>query len=129
MTIDQINAMNRFALKHKRGWKDLLNQSWMRAGYPAGTSDDDKALLQQLRNNGGPTIVSTFQPRPDGFRRVGYLKQARREHINSQRAWTANAWHIVTEAGDDIVQPWCDKKTEARNTAATLGIFLVGVQQ
>lgn len=129
MTIDQINALNRFALQNKRGWKQLLDSCWMRAAYPASTSDADKALLQQLRNNGGPTIVSTFRPRADGFRRVGYLKQDRREHTNRLRAGFANAWRIVDEGGVDLVQPWCDKKTEAHDTAGELRIFLAGLHQ
>ncbi|KVP17082.1 hypothetical protein [Burkholderia ubonensis] len=129
MNIDQINALNRFALKHKRGWKDLLDQSWMRAAYPACTSDADKALLQQLRNNGGPSIVATFRPREDGYKKVGFLKQDRMERFNLKRGWFVNAWRIVTEAGTDLVQPWSNKKTEARETAAELGIFLAGTHQ
>lgn len=124
MTIDQINALNRFALAHKRGWKRLLERAWERVNYPVSTTDADKALLQQLRNNGGPTLLSTFKTRAEGYRKVGYLQQAHRECITYRGARTVLAWRIVTEAGDDMVQPWCEKKGEARDLADTLGIFL-----
>ncbi|WP_198387696.1 hypothetical protein [Burkholderia ubonensis] len=129
MNIDQINALNRFALKHKRGWKQLIDQCWMRAAYPACTSDEDKALLQQLRNNGGPSIVATFKPCEAGYTRMGFLKSDRMERFNLKRGWFVKAWRIVTEAGTDMVQPWSNKKTEARETADQLGIFLAGVHQ
>jgi hypothetical protein len=35
----------------------------------------------------------------------------------------------VTEAGIDMVQPWSMRKSEAKETAAELGIFLVGALQ
>lgn len=129
MNIDQINALNRFALENQRGWKDRLFSSWMCGIYPVTTSGEDQALLQQLRNSGGAEILETFKPREDGFKKVGYLKEDRIERTNRKRAWFAKAWRIVTEAGSDLVQPWDMRKHEAKETANELGICLVGVLQ
>jgi hypothetical protein len=127
MTIDQINALNRFALTH--GWKHLLYSSWLRAAYPTGTLAADQVLLQQLRNNGGAELLETFRPRVDGYKRVGFLKQDRMERYNLKRGWFVNAWRIVNEAGADLIQPWSNRKSEARETADEVGICLIGVYQ
>lgn len=127
MHIDQINALNRFALAHKRGWKNCLYACWLRASYPSDTSPADQVLLQQLRNNGGAALLETFQPRPEGYQRIGYLKKDRKERYNLKRGWFVNAWRIVTEAGADLVQPWDDTRSEAKKTAGEVGICLVGV--
>lgn len=58
--------------------------------------------------------------------RQGYLKKDRMERYNSKRGWFVNAWRIVDAQGKDMVQPWQNKKSEARRTAAALGIELVG---
>jgi hypothetical protein len=129
MNIDQINALNRFALQHGRNWRRLLDSCWMRASYPVSTSAGDQVLLQQLRNDGGPTLAATFRPRADGFRRVGYLKRDRQERFTLKRGWFVNAWRIVNEAGSDLIQPWDTRKSEAKQTADTEGICLVGVLQ
>jgi hypothetical protein len=129
MNIDQINALNRFALEHKRGWKDRLFSSWMCGIYPVTTSASDQCLLQQLRNNGGAELLDTFRPREDGFKKVGYFKRDRMERFNTKRGWFVTAWRIVTEAGSDLVQPWDMRKSEAKETANELGIFIVGAHQ
>lgn len=127
MNVDQINALNRFALTHKRGWKHLLYSCWLRAAYPAETSAGDRVLLQQLRNNGGAELLATFRPREGGFKRVGYLKKDRKERFNLKRGWFVNAWRLVSDVGTDLVQPWDSTKTEARESAEQLGICLIGV--
>lgn len=127
MNIDQINALNRFALIHARGWKHKLHTCWLNASYPSTVPDADKALLQQLRNNGGAALLETFIPRKDGFKRVGYLLRDRMECFTLKQGWFENAWRIVTEAGQDMVQPWDKRKSEAKETANELGIFLVGM--
>ena len=57
--------------------------------------------------------------------RTGYLKKDRQERFNLKRAWFVNAWRIVDAQGRDMVQPWPNTKTEARQTAKALGIGLV----
>ena len=127
MHIDQINALNRFALAHKRGWKNRLYSCWLRAAYPANISPGDQVLLQQLRNNGGAALLETFHPHEEGYTRVGYLKKDRKERYNLKRGWFVNTWRIVSEVGSDLVQPWADTKSEAKETAAEVGICLVGI--
>ncbi len=126
MDITHINALNRFALQHQRGWREELSRCWLRAGYPSSTCDDDKALLQQLRNNGGPTILAAFTPRETDYRYVAYLKKDRKERLTTRSARWVTAWRLVTADGIDIVLPWCDSKDEARSTAVELGAFLAG---
>lgn len=57
--------------------------------------------------------------------RTGYLKKDRQERSNLKRAWFVNAWRIVDAQGRDMVQPWSNTKTDARQTAKALGIKLV----
>lgn len=58
--------------------------------------------------------------------RPGYLKKDRMERCNLKRAWFVNAWRIVDAQGVDMVQPWPNKKSEARRIAVQLGIELIG---
>lgn len=58
--------------------------------------------------------------------RVGYLMRDRQERFNLKRAWYVTAWRIVDEEGCDLVQPWCNTKTDARNLAARLDIEIRG---
>jgi hypothetical protein len=57
--------------------------------------------------------------------KTGYLKKDRQERFNLKRAWYVNAWRIVDDKGNDMVQPWADTKTEARRTAKALNIQLI----
>lgn len=57
--------------------------------------------------------------------RTGYLKKDTQERFNLKRGWLVNAWRIVDEVGHDIVQPWANTKTEARQTAKQLNINLI----
>lgn len=57
--------------------------------------------------------------------RTGYLKKDRQERFNLKRAWFVNAYRIVDIDGKDIVQPWPNTKTEARQIAKELGIKLI----
>ncbi|AGR89058.1 hypothetical protein PAK_P30104 [Pseudomonas phage PAK_P3] len=59
--------------------------------------------------------------------KTGYLKKDSQERFNLKRAWTVNAWRIVDALGRDMVQPWANTKTEARQTAKALGIKLIEV--
>lgn len=60
--------------------------------------------------------------------KTGYLKKDRLERYTCQRGRFVNAWRIVDESGNDLVQPWSDTKKEARDTAKALGIKLVETQ-
>lgn len=126
MTIDQINAMNRFAMTYPRGWKRALSDCWLRAVYPAGISAADKVLLQQLRNSGGPDFIAKFKPRPDGYRKLGFIKKDQMEQLTQKQGRLVSAWRIVTLDGVDLVQPWSTHKAEAVETASELGIFIAG---
>ena len=61
--------------------------------------------------------------------RVGYLIKAQREKVRlgrgPTRAWFVNAWRIVDLSGQDLIQPWCDTKKEARETAKAYNIKLI----
>ena len=57
--------------------------------------------------------------------RVGYLKKDRQERFNMLRAWYVNAWRVVDAQGNDLFQPWCRTKTEARALCKKLGIELI----
>ncbi|AIW01853.1 hypothetical protein AVT15_gp053 [Pseudomonas phage vB_PaeM_PS24] len=57
--------------------------------------------------------------------KTGYLKKDRQERFNLKRSWFVNAWRIVDDQGRDMVQPWANTKTEARQTAKALGISLI----
>lgn len=58
--------------------------------------------------------------------KTGYLKKDRMERYNSKRGWFVVAWRIVDENGVDMVQPWPNKKSEARRIAVQLDIELIG---
>ena len=57
--------------------------------------------------------------------KTGYLLKDRQERFNMRRAWFVNAWRIVDAEGKDMVQPWSNTKTEARDLAKRLGIKLI----
>lgn len=58
--------------------------------------------------------------------KTGYLKKDMMERYNSKRGWFVNAWRIVDENGKDMVQPWPNTESEAREIAKRLGIELKG---
>lgn len=55
-----------------------------------------------------------------------WIMQDRQERFNSKRAWFVNAYRIVDGDGNDLVQPWCDSRKEARELAGQLGYVLRG---
>jgi len=59
----QLDAIVEFARRHGRGWKGKLEECWMRAGYP-GCSSTQAALLQQVRNQCGPSWLADFELPP-----------------------------------------------------------------
>jgi hypothetical protein len=57
--------------------------------------------------------------------KTGYLKKDHQERFTMKRAWLVNAWRIVDASGKDMIQPWSNTKTEARETAKALNIQLI----
>lgn len=61
LTGDEIAALQRYAAKHGRRWKSILNSAWM--GHP---SHDDGGLLRSLRNTHGPSWLIGYRlPKPE----------------------------------------------------------------
>ena len=58
--------------------------------------------------------------------KIGFLKKDIQERYNLKRGWFVSAWRIVDAIGRDMVQPWFNTKSEARETAKVLGITLKG---
>lgn len=129
MNVEQINALNRFALSYRGAWKERLRKSWHSGEYPLRTPPADRALLQQLRNDDGPLILPRFKARERGYRGVALLKRGHMERFNMKRSWFVTVWRLVDEADTDMVQPWCASKTEAREAADTLGLFIAGEKE
>ena len=57
--------------------------------------------------------------------KTAYLKKDMQERYNLKRGWFVNAWRLVDAKGNDLVQPWCNTKTEARNLAKKLNYNLI----
>lgn len=127
--IDQINALNRFALCQKRNWRTTLEQCWARAAYPADTSVEDKALLSALYANDGLAKLKKFRPREGGYTTVCHLKPAKLEIARLRRSRFVKAWRITTPCGIDFTQPWCQSMSEARSVADELGVYIAKVEQ
>ena len=60
------------------------------------------------------------------MRKKGYLKKDRMVRHALKRCWFVDAWRVVDEHGNDLVQPWCETKQEAIETAAEFGIKIKG---
>lgn len=52
---------------------------------------------------------------------TAFLVKGTQERFNLKRAWRGNAWRLTNEDGNDLVQPWFDTKTEAREFAKRRG--------
>lgn len=123
LTLQQLNALNRYALKHGRTWRSKLQHAWRTDG--GLRLEPEAALLQQLRNQGGPELIKTYEPKATDWTRLGFLKEDRQERYNLKRGWFVKAWRIVSEEIQDLVQPWSNSKSEAHATARNLSIYLV----
>ena len=53
-SVEQIEALKRFADQQGRTWKEELKSAWMTGIYPRPSKSGDTALLQQVRNKKGP---------------------------------------------------------------------------
>lgn len=123
ITLDQLNALNRYALKHGRTWRSKLQQAWLKDG--GLRQEVDAGLLQQFRNNGGPDLVAKYQPIDTDWTRIGFLKEDHQERFSLKRGWLVKAWRIVSAEDIDLVQPWTTSRTDARTTARALSIYLL----
>jgi hypothetical protein len=56
-TQDQLDALNAYAAKNGRGWKDRLITSWMQ-----GRCGEYGPVLHGIRNQFGPVWLSKFKP-------------------------------------------------------------------
>jgi hypothetical protein len=56
-TVEQLNAVIRFATEHGRTWKSQLNDAWMTGNYVGFVGSH---LLQQVRNQFGPEWLVKF---------------------------------------------------------------------
>jgi hypothetical protein len=53
-----------------------------------------------------------------------FLKKDHKEKFTLKRGWFVNAWRLVDEDGDDVVQPWFDKRKDAIKFAKSEGYEL-----
>jgi hypothetical protein len=53
------------------------------------------------------------------------LKRDSVDRLNLRRAWRVTAWRIVDANGADMVRPWMNTRTEARQYCARMGIRLI----
>lgn len=121
-----IKALNRFALQYGCTWKRRLRAAWAEEKcFPARTTPGDARLLTELQSLMREDDVMAFKPSPTGYKDIAFLTKAHEERFNTKRAWLATAWRLVTHKGTDMVQPWFRTKTDARELAAHLGIFLI----
>jgi len=50
-----------------------------------------------------------------------WIKQDQQERFNNKRSWFVNAYRLVDKDGNDLAQPWCNTRKEARELATGLG--------
>lgn len=74
---------------------------------------------EQQHAAGKPNVATPVEGK------TGYLKKDRQERFDGRRARWINAWRIVDENDNDLVQPWSRTKREARKNAKALGITLI----
>ena len=58
LTIEQLEALQQYAKKHGRNWKQSLRDSWMNGVYDGFEGSN---YLQQIRNNFGPSWLISFR--------------------------------------------------------------------
>jgi hypothetical protein len=59
-TAEQIQALRTFAAANGRTWKSKLNEAWMSGRYNDYSGTERSDLLQQVRNNLGPSWLVRF---------------------------------------------------------------------
>lgn len=127
--IDHINALNRFAKAHGRGWRAKVLHSWTHSETLEHLSQYDNSVVRHLQAIAGPDFLAHFKPQDQEFSRIGYLAKDEKERCSSVKAGFSlrivTAWRINNADGVDLVQPWDDTKSDARATAKVLNIYLV----
>lgn len=61
-------------------------------------------------------------------RKTAFLVKTCMERFNLKRGRYVNAWRLVDAEGNDLVQPWMNKRKEAIDLANNLGYRLVTEQ-
>lgn len=57
--------------------------------------------------------------------RIGYIKIDYEEVLTSKNAYFRNAYRIVNENGEDIIQPWFSSISDLKKCAKHLNIKLI----
>lgn len=60
-TQEQLDALEEFAARYGRCWREELRACWSNGRYPYGLSQDCSAYLQQVRNRLGPAWLTNFR--------------------------------------------------------------------
>lgn len=123
VNLEQVQALNRFALHVGRGWRDALASFWYQGRKPHFLTDSDAAILHRLRNCGGPAIVPKFVPNPNGYHHIAVLVPKREAVVTPTGHKSRKVWRILFD-GVDVVRPGLNTKAEARATAKSLGYWL-----
>lgn len=55
LTSDQKTALIQFQLQTGHRWKSTLASCWESGNYPGGVDSEQQTMLQQVRNNIGPS--------------------------------------------------------------------------
>lgn len=125
LTVDHLNALNRFAKSYGRSWRSKLHAHWL-SDSAINASPADAALLRQVRNNYLDTpLIQTFKPRETDWNRVLYLTTGQQERFTLKRAWMVQGFRIVDEEDVDQVQPWFASRPAAREFAISKGYYLI----
>lgn len=125
IVLEQLNAVNRFALAYGRGWKEQLQKVWIEELLPVRVERADWPLLRQVRNSAGPEILMKYKANPVPWTAVGRIVKDHQERFNLKRGWFVNAWRLVSHTGDDMVQPWFNSKADLREYAKTANIYVI----
>jgi len=71
-TPEQLSALTAYATQHGRDWKTTLGDAWMTGRYDSATiRRDHDGLLQQLRNQCGPSWLKAVRIAADDARSGG----------------------------------------------------------
>jgi hypothetical protein len=96
---EQLVAIQAFAARYaalRGGWKEHLLTCWMSG---ADAREPDGHLLRQLRNQFGPTWLSTYGSSPKTSPNTAALVAAVKEHAN--KFYNKNGWDFIVECWSD----------------------------
>jgi hypothetical protein len=117
-TPEQLAVLKRFQDHFGKNWKQAMRDAW--EGFiQAGSFQPE---VQQLRNTFGPRWLNAYRI---GDTKVGYLAKCRREEFKARRGWLVNVWAILDDEDQDLYEPWCRTKGEARQVCRLLGVTLI----